>query len=278
MAPDEIESLEIHLLLEAIRQAYDYDFHAYAEASLKRRLRQWLADAGYQSFSHAQGHVLRDRGVFDSVLRGVTVNVTEMFRDPAFFRAIREHVVPYLRTYPFVKIWHAGCATGEEAYSMAILLHEAGMQRRFRIYATDINEDVLTRAQEGIFPMAKMQGFTRNYQKSGGQQSFSDYYTARYEHALLSPSLKESIVFSSHNLAVDGAFGEMHMILCRNVMIYFKPALKERCFQLFDNSIVPGGFLCLGQKERLDESKLGERYHEAVPRTRIYRKRYDALA
>jgi chemotaxis protein methyltransferase CheR len=274
MQPGEVEDVEIRLLLEGLQRIYGYDFRDYAEASIKRRLNHWLAESEFATFSQAQSHLLRDRGAFESLVRGITVNVTEMFRDPAFFKAVREQVVPFLKTYPFVKIWHAGCATGEEAYSMAILLNEEGMAGRYRMYATDINETVLQKASEGIIPMAEMQRFTRNYQKSGGSASFADYYTARYDRAILSAALKKDIVFAPHNLAVDGEFGEMNMVLCRNVMIYFKPALKERCLQLFDSSLIPGGFLCLGLKETLEKRKIGERYAELAPPLRIYRKRY----
>ncbi|MCK9386886.1 MAG: protein-glutamate O-methyltransferase CheR [Sulfuritalea sp.] len=275
MKHGEVEDVEIRLLLEGVQRIYGYDFRDYADASIKRRLTHWLAESEFDTFSQAQSLLLRDRSVFESLLRGITVNVTEMFRDPAFFRAVREQVVPFLKTYPFVKIWHAGCATGEEAYSMAILLNEEGMAGRYRMYATDINETVLQKAGEGVIPITEMQRFTRNYQKAGGTASFADYYTARYDRAMLSTALKKDIVFAPHNLAVDGEFGEMNMVLCRNVMIYFKPDLKERCLSLFDSSLLPGGFLCLGLKETLEKKKIGERYEELAPTLRIYRKRYD---
>jgi len=278
MTGDELFDLEAKLLMEGVYQVYGYDFREYAEASLRRRLKQWLSGSGYATLSLAQSNLLRDRAQFDSLLRGITVNVSEMFRDPAFFKVVREQVVPYLKTYPFVKIWHAGCATGEEAYSMAILLHEEGLKGRFRIYATDINEEVIRKAQEGIYPLQELQHFTRNYQQSGGTGSFSDYYTARYNHAILSPALRENIVFAAHNLAVDADFGEMNLILCRNVMIYFKQTLKERVLGLFDNSLVPGGFLCLGTKESLDHRKISSRYEALTPRVQIYRKRYEKTA
>jgi len=274
MTSDELVDLEIKLLLEGVYQVYGYDFREYSEASLRRRLTQWLSGSGFPTLSLAQSHLLRDRGLFDTLLRGITINVSEMFRDPAFFKAIREHVVPHLKTYPFVKIWHAGCASGEEAYSMAILLLEEGLKGRFRIYATDINEVVLRKAQEGIYPLQELQRFTRNYQHAGGMGSFSDYYTARYDHAILDSSLKENIVFAAHNLTVDAEFGEMNMILCRNVMIYFKQPLKERVLGLFDSSLGPGGFLCLGTKESLDHRQISTRYEEVKTRTQIYRKRY----
>jgi len=275
MNDDEIRDLEIRLLLEGIHQVYGYDFRDYAEASIRRRLNRWLSESPFANFSEAQSQILRERQLFEALLAGITVNVTEMFRDPLFFKAVREQVVPFLKTYPFVKIWHAGCATGEEAYSLAILLHEEGLAGRFRMYATDINEHVLQQAAEGVLSIADMQRYTRNYQRSGGTRSFADYYTARYDRAILAAELRRDIVFAPHNLAVDAEFGEMHLVLCRNVMIYFKATLKERCLRLFDDSLLPGGFLCLGMKESLERRLPRERYSELAPGTRIYRKNYD---
>jgi chemotaxis protein methyltransferase CheR len=274
MTPDELLDIEIKLLLEGIYQVYGYDFREYSEASLRRRVCHWLAGSGFATLSLAQSHILRDLTQFNSLLRGITVNVSEMFRDPQFFTTLRAHVIPYLKTYPFVKIWHAGCASGEEAYSMAILLNEEGLKGRFRIYATDINEEVIHKAHEGIYPLKEIQHFTRNYQQAGGTGSFSDYYTARYGHAILSPMLREHIVFAAHNLTMDGNFGEMNLIFCRNVMIYFKESLKDRVLNLFDSSLVPGGFLCLGSKESLDQRTISSRYEEVKSRMQIYRKRY----
>ena len=274
MTQDELIDVETKLLMEGVYQVYGYDFREYSEASLRRRLTHWLSGSGFDTLSIAQSYLLRDRSLFETLLRGITVNVSEMFRDPVFFRTIREQVVPYLMTYPFVKIWHAGCSTGEEAYSMAILLLEEGLKGRFRIYATDINGEVIRKAQEGIYPLKDLQSFTRNYQKSGGTGSFSDYYTARYDHAILNPALRENIVFAAHNLTVDADFGEMNLILCRNVMIYFKQPLKERVLELFDSSLVSGGFLCLGTKESLDHRNISDRYESIKPRMQIYRKRY----
>ena len=274
MTEEEVQAIEIRLLLEAVFQVYGYDFRDYAEASLGRRLRRWLAESGFSSFSQAQASLLRDPEAFQGLLGGITVNVTEMFRDPGFFRGLRELVVPHLKTYPFVKIWVAGCASGEEAYSLAILLQEEGLGDRFRIYATDIDQAVLHRAEQGIYPLRDMQRSTRNYQKAGGSTSFSHYYSAAYDHALLMPALKQRIVFASHNLAGDADFGEMHMVLCRNVMIYFKPPLKERVLGLFDTCLLPGGFLCLGLKEALAGNRVAPHFEELAPRLRIYRKRY----
>lgn len=275
MTEDKLLDLEIKLLMEGIFQVYGYDFRDYAEASLKRRLTQWLTLSRFRTLSYAQAELLRDPATFLTLLKGITVNVSEMFRDPAFFKAIREYVVPYLKTYPFVKIWHAGCSSGEEAYSMAILLLEEGLEGRFRIYATDINQDIISRAQQGIYPLQEMQRFTRNYQQAGGTGSFSDYYTARYDHSILSPKLKQNMVFAAHNLAVDADFGEMNLILCRNVMIYFNQPLKERVLELFDTSLVTGGFLCLGTKESLDNRHIISRYEAITGRMQIYRKRYE---
>lgn len=274
MTTEEFFDLETKLLLEGIYQVYGYDFREYSEASLRRRLSLWLSSSGIANLSLAQAQLLRDPALFASLLQGITINVSEMFRDPHFFKAIREQVIPHLKTYPYLKIWHAGCASGEEAYSMAILLREEGLQGRFCIYATDINEEVLRTAREGIYPLRAMQTFTRNYQHGGGKGSFSDYYTARYEHAILAPSLRESIVFAPHNLSADATFGEMNLILCRNVMIYFKQTLKERVLGLFDSSLAPGGFLCLGTKESLEQSRIATRYELVQPRLQIYRKQY----
>lgn len=277
MKPTELATLEMRLLVEGIQAVWGHDFRNYAESSLKRRMGHWLAESGYRTFSEAQSKLLRDRRLFESLLQAITVNVTEMFRDPPFFRALREHVVPVLRTYPFIKIWHAGCASGEEAYSLAIVMHEEGLSGRYRMYATDINELVLRRAASGMVATADMQKHTRNYQQSGGRASFADYYKVGAGGTALMPELLRDIVFAPHNLAVDQEFGEMHLVLCRNVMIYFKPALKARCFGLFDSSLVPGGFLCLGLKETLVATDLPPqcaRYEEIAPRMRIYRKAY----
>jgi chemotaxis protein methyltransferase CheR len=272
---DEQRNIEIDLLLRGIAAVYGYDFTQYAEASLRRRMVQWLSHSPFRTFAEAQSAILHDPALFEKVLRALTITVSEMFRDPEVFRAIREQVMPHLKTYPFVKIWDAGCASGEEAYSMAILMEEEGFGGRYRIYATDINQQVLKRAQEGIFPLRDMRLFTYNYQKSGGRSSFSEYYTAQYEHAMLTPSLREGMVFASHNLAVDGVFGEMQLVLCRNVLIYFKQPLKERALSLLDSSLVPGGFLCLGTKETVEGRGIAEHYQEVARGTRIYRKRYD---
>jgi chemotaxis protein methyltransferase CheR len=265
----------IERFLDAIYRASGHDFRDYAEASRTRRLTLWLQRSPFGSFQEAQEALARDPALLEGLVEGLTVNVTEMFRDPGFFQALRSEVVPHLLTHPHVRIWLAGCASGEEAYSVAILLNEEGLAGRFRIYATDVNPQVLETAKAGILPLRPMRQFTRNYQLGGGRGCFADYYTARYDRALLEPSLKDAIVFAAHNLATDSDFAEMHLILCRNVLIYFKPPLRERALGLFDASLPGGGFLCLGLKESLAHTGLARTYRELPGRQRIYRKRYD---
>jgi len=274
MALDSVAKIELDLLLAGVEKVYGYDFRDYSPASLQRRMRLWLSRSGFPSYGAAIPEVLRQPLLFEELLHGITVNVSDMFRDPEVFRALREQVIPHLRTYPFVKVWVAGCAGGEEAYSLAILLQEEGFGGAFRIYATDIDKEVLRRAKEGHLQLREMRNYTRNYQESGGTTSFSQYYCADHDHAMLTPSLREQVVFASHNLAADGVFGDMQLVLCRNVLIYFNDRLKDRALDLLDSSLVPGGFLCLGTKEALDGRGIAPRYEELVPRKRIYRKRY----
>lgn len=274
MNEDGVRQVEIGLLLEGLQQVHGYDFRQYNEASLRRRLEQWLSGTDYLSFGAALSAVLRDAAACEALVRGITVNVTEMFRDPAFFLALRKDVVPYLQTWPHAKLWVAGCATGEEVYSLAIVLHEEGLIERCRIYATDINQKVLETAQKGIYPLKSMQQYTRNYQKAGGRAAFSDYYQARYDHAIMDPGLRRNVLFAVHNLVTDADFSEMQLILCRNVLIYFQPTLKAQVIGLFDRCLTPGGFLCLGAKEVLEGYSCDARYAEQVPRSRIYRKGY----
>lgn len=268
----QVEDVEVDLLLEAIYRKYGYDFRNYARASIKRRILNQLAEAGLETISELQSVILRDEGFFREFVVHLTVNVSEMFRDPAFFRAVRELVIPVLKTYPFLRIWHAGCSTGQEVYSMAIVLHEEGLLKRTRIYATDVNEEVLRIAREGIFPAKKMQEYTANYQKAGGKESFANYYSARYGLTILEPWLREGIVFAAHNLVTDGCFGEMNAIFCRNVLIYFNMELKNRVIGLFHESLVHGGFLCLGSKESLIHTKYADAFEEVRSGTKIYRK------
>jgi chemotaxis protein methyltransferase CheR len=267
-----LEWLEMSLLFEGIYRHYGVDFRAYAPAILLRRLRRRLELEGLTTISSLQDRVFRDPQCLGRLVDDLTVNATSMFRDPSFFLAFREQVVPVLRTYPFLRVWHAGCATGEEVYSLAILLAEEGLYERTRLYATDVNESVLRRAREGIYPLTKMREYTVNYQQSGGKRAFSDYYTARYDAALFDPQLARHVVFARHNLVTDRSFSEFHVVFCRNVMIYFGRSLKERVIGLFHESLVRGGLLALGRRESLRFTSHEERFEPFVALERVYRK------
>lgn len=246
-----IEAEELKQMLEAVRAVYGYDFTDYAEVSVKRRVTSFMGNRKLESIDTLQRMLLSDDKLFEEFIREISVTVTEMFRDPTFYRAIREKVVKRLRTYPFIKIWLAGCATGEEVYSLSILLKEEGILGRSVIYATDINQRSLQIAREGIYPLEYMKSYTTNYQQAGGRGNFSDYYIAKYGSALFDQSLRENVVFSSHNLATDKSFNEFQMIICRNVMIYFNQQLQSRVIGLFHDSLCSFGFLGLGNKESL---------------------------
>lgn len=246
-----VEDIEIRLLLEGVYRYYGYDFRDYAASSLKRRLTDMLISENLPNISSLQARLLHDKSCVDRLLAKLSINVTSMFRDPEFYLSFRTKLVPYLKTYPFIRIWHAGCSTGEEAYSLAILLEEEGLYHRCRIYVTDFNAQVLHKAEKGIFPLSHMQEYTRNYQLAGGKRAFSDYYTAQYGGALFNPSLKKNMVFSVHNLATDSSFNEFNVVLCRNVMIYFNKALQARVYDLIYKSMSMFGFLGLGAKESL---------------------------
>ncbi len=269
---NENEKIEIDLILQAIYQKYGYDFRDYAKASIRRRLRYRLSQSNLKTISEMQHKLINDKKFFDRLLLDLTINVTEMFRDPTFFKVLREIVISELKKQPFIKVWHAGCSSGEEIYSTAILLKENGMYESSLIYATDTNELVLDKAKSGIFPIEKMKDFTVNYRKAGGLASFADYYTARYDNAIMDNSLKKNIVFSNHNLVTDSVFGEMDLIMCRNVLIYFNRELQERVFRLFRDSLRPGGFLCLGSKETVRFSSLSEDFENAIENEKIYRR------
>ncbi|MFU8818516.1 MAG: CheR family methyltransferase [Desulfurivibrio sp.] len=269
----EIEDLEISLLLEGVYQRYGYDFRDYSRAHIRRRLRHRLGLSGMADFGAMLHRVLSDRDFFEYLLRDLSINVTEMFRDPAAYRRIRQEVVPLLKTYPFVKIWHAGCSTGEEVYSMAILLEEEGLLPRCRIYATDFNQVALKKAREGIYPLELARQYSTNYQKSGGRESLSDYYRTDNEHMLLKGRLREQVVFADHNLVTDGVFSEVQLVVCRNVVIYFNRDLQERIMQTFYESLCPGGLLWLGSKESLRLLKIGESFSELYPDEKIFKKR-----
>jgi chemotaxis protein methyltransferase CheR len=267
-----LERIEIELLLEGIYRQYGFDFRSYAYASIRRRLWKRVHAEGLSSISELQALVLHDAPAMERLLLDLSVSVTAMFRDPSFYRAFRDVVVPLLRTYPFVRIWHAGCSTGEEVYSTAIVLEEEGLLDRSRIYATDINEAVLQIARAGIFPLNRMQEYTENYIRAGGTRSFSEYYTAKYDGALFSPSLTRNTVFSQHNLVTDRSFSEFHVVFCRNVLIYFDRELQNRVHTLFYDSLVTFGILALGSKESLRFSQYEDCYEKLDSKEKIFRK------
>jgi chemotaxis protein methyltransferase CheR len=269
--PD-LERIEIELLLEGIFRHYGFDFRSYAYASIRRRLWKRIEAEGFSTVSELQASVLHQPPMMEKLLLDLSINVTAMFRDPNFYKAFRERVVPLLRTYPYIRIWHAGCATGEEVYSMAILLQEEGLYDRSRIYATDINEVVLARAKEGIFPLDRMQEYTENYIAAGGKRAFSDYYTAKYGGALFNSSLTKNVVFSLHNLVTDRSFAEFNVILCRNVLIYFDKSLQARVHGLFYDSLANFGILVLGSKESLRFSPYEDSYEQINGPEKIFRK------
>jgi chemotaxis protein methyltransferase CheR len=269
---EDIERIELDCLLEAVFRRYGFDFREYAPASLRRRVSRRVKLENVGSVSALQERVLRDPAVMEKLLLDLSINVTAMFRDPSFFVALREKVLPALRTYPFTRIWVAGCSTGEEVYSLAILLEEEGLYDRARIYATDLNEAVLEQAREGVFPLAKMQEYTHNYLRAGGTRSFSDYYVSAYDGATFDHSLVRNVVFAQHNLASDRSFNEFQLILCRNVMIYFDPALQARVHALFHDSLARLGMLALGHKESLRFTPSAARYQELDEEERLYKK------
>jgi chemotaxis protein methyltransferase CheR len=272
----ETERIELRLLLEAVYLKYGYDFRNYSMAHIKRRIEHRLTLAGLASISMLQHAVLHDGVMFQTFLQDLSINVSEMFRDPPFYRALRNEILPMLETYPSFKIWHAGCSAGQEVYSMAILLHEAGMRERGLVYATDFNPAILEQAREAAFPLAQLKDYTAKYQQAGGENSFADYYTADNERAVLRSFLKERTFFSEHNLVTDGVFGEMHLVVCRNVLIYFDRSLQDRVVGLFLDSLCPGGFLCLGSKESLRFSSHAEKFEIVSEKDKIYRKRRTA--
>lgn len=268
------EQLEIELLLAGIRKRYGYDFTHYSHASLIRRLDRAREQAKVACFTELLDKLLHDEKCFDEFLKHMSITVTEMFRDPIFYKAVREQLVPVLKTFPFVKIWHAGCATGEEAYSMALLLYEEGFLDRTQIYATDFNKHSLDRASSGVYPAKHMAAYAANYRAAGGTRDFSGYYSDGYELAKFKDFLKERITFSYHNLVTDGVFGEMNLICCRNVLIYFDKTLQDHVLSKFTESLRHGGFLCLGNKESLNFTAAKKQFESVDARQRIYRKTY----
>jgi chemotaxis protein methyltransferase CheR len=269
----ELERLELDLLLEAIHQRYGYDFRGYARASLRRRLWRRTDLEGLRSLSGLQERVLHDPLCMERLLTDLSVNVTEMFRDPPVHAALRDEVFPLLRTHPFIRIWVAGCSTGEEVVSIAISLREKDLLGRALIYATDMDAEVLARARLGSFPLDRLQGYTRNYLEAGGVEVFSAYYTVSGDRAVFDPALLRDVVFAQHNLATDRSFNEFHLVVCRNVLIYFGRDLQDRVLQLFDESLGRRGVLALGRKETITGTVLENRYEPLVEAERIYRKR-----
>jgi chemotaxis protein methyltransferase CheR len=269
---DDLEEIELSLLLEGIYRKYGFDFREYAPASLRRRVWRRAHAEGLTTLSALQDKLLHDPVCMERLLLDLSINVTAMFRDPAFYVAFREKIIPLLRTYPFTRIWVAGCSTGEEVYSLAILLQEEELYDRTRIYATDINESVLDRARAGVFPLEKMREYTQNYIRAGGKRAFSEYYLAKYDGAQFQRSLIDNVVFAQHNLVSDRSFNEFHTILCRNVMIYFDRALQDRVHSLFYESLTHFGVLGLGSKESIRFSPFEDRYEELDASERLFRK------
>jgi chemotaxis protein methyltransferase CheR len=265
--------IEFRLLIEAIYHLYHYDFREYAPASLRRRLKTALPRFNCATLSQLQDRVMHEPDIFAGLLDYLTVQVSEMFRDPTYFRALREQVIPLLRTYPSLKVWVAGCSAGEEAYSIAILLREEGLLKRTLIYATDINPRTLQKAAAGVYDLDRIAGFTVNHRASGAASSLSDYYTAAYGRAVFDKSLKEHIVFSDHSLATDSVFAEMHLVSCRNVLIYFNRELQDRALGLFHDSLCRQGFLGIGSKESLRFTAQAEGFDPLVKQERLYQKR-----
>ena len=268
----DLEMIEIQLLTEGIYRHYGFDFRDYSLPSLRRRIWKRIYAEGLTTVSGLIEKVLHDSSSMERRLLDLSINTTAMFRDPTFYLAFRRKVVPMLRTYPFVRIWHAGCSTGEEVYSMAMLLQEEGVYDRCRIYATDINEAVLQKAKNGIFPIATMQENTSNYIAAGGLGTFSDYYTARYDYTIFRPSLRDNVVFAQHNLVTDASFNHFNVILCRNVLIYFNNELQDRVQQLFLDSMEMFGILGLGKKESIRFTRVADHYEELDAEEKIYRR------
>lgn len=266
--------IEIEALLEATYNRYGYDFREYSKAHVRRRILQRMQLSRLESVSMLQHKVLHDPGFAELFLKDLSINVTEMFRDPEFYKAVREKVVPLLKTWSYIKIWHAGCSTGEEVYSMAILLTEEGLMNRTLIYATDFNQHALEQAKEGIFSASNMKKYAQNYQNSGPKAAFSDYYHAQYDSAIMNASLKKNIVWANHNLVTDSDFAETHLVVCRNVLIYFNEKLQSKVHRTFHSSLVNGGILCLGNKESLRFTDFSSHFQEVDKKQKIYKKNY----
>jgi len=270
-----IENIELELLLQDVFLQDGYDFRNYTRAHVKRRVNDRLVQEGLKSISELQNLILHHPRAFDRLVQDLSINVTEMFRNPDFYKSVREKVIPILKTYPFLKIWHAGCATGEEVFSFAIMLKEEGLLERTQIYATDFNPYVIEKARKGIFPIRYIKEYTANYQKAGGKESFSDYYHANDEWVIFDKSLSKNMVFAEHNLVTDGVFAEMNMIVCRNVLIYFNRELQNKVLGLLHSNLVTGGYLALGTKESLMFSDNQKKYKVVDARQKIFKKKYE---
>lgn len=272
--PSIVKDDEIEILLNDILELYGYDFTQYSKASIKRRINRICLLDKFASFAELRYTIRNHPDYLKRFIEEVTVNVTEMFRDPHFYKTLREEILPQLATNPFIRIWFAGCSTGEEVYSLAILLKEANLYHRSLLYATDINPDVLVKAREGLFPLRLMKTYSENYNLSGGTEDFSSYYTANYNYAKFNEDLKDKMIYSTHNLATDRSFNEFQLIICRNVLIYFDKELQSKVFRLFDESLEPLGFLALGSKETIRFSELEKNYKQHKTE-KIYRKVYE---
>lgn len=269
----EAEILEIDLLFEAMYRRYGYDFRNYAFASAQRRVLHNMKKNKIESIGELQHRLIHDEQVADALLIDLSINVTEMFRDPLLFKTLRNNILPALAKDEHLKIWHAGCSSGEEAYSMAILLNELGLLEKTQLYATDFNNQILKQAKKGILQLGDMRSHIKNYQSSGGIQEFTNYYRAKHGHAILDKLLKKNIMFSNHNLTGDGVFGEMNLIICRNVLIYFDKKLQNRVFELFLDSMAENGILCLGSHETLSMSSVAKQFETISEPHRIYKKK-----
>ncbi|WP_445430846.1 CheR family methyltransferase [Chryseobacterium indoltheticum] len=271
LEPSIIKDEEVEYLIKDVYELYGYDFSQYSRASFKRRINRICLIERFTSFAELRYTIINEPEYLKRFVEEVTVNVTEMFRDPYFFKGLREKILPQLGTYPLIRIWVAGCSTGEEAYSIAILLKEANLYHKSLIYGTDLNPSVLETARAGVFPLQQMKLYSENYMLSGGKKDFSDYYTANYDSAKFDKSLQEKLILSTHNLVSDSSFNSFQLIVCRNVLIYFDRGLQERVFRLFDNSLENLGFLALGAKETIRFSKLDKNFHQ-VDDQRIWKK------
>ena len=268
----ELEALELDLLLRAVQSRYGYDFHDYAKASIIRRVKKHLDEVSVGQISELIPLFLRDSRAFYRFVKSLSVVVTEMFRDPEVFRVLRAEVIPVLKTYPFIKIWHAGCASGQEVYSLAIVLEEEGILDRCQIYATDFNDDALKLARKGIYPAEDIEKYENNYRLGGGKRKAADYWVSRYDSIKINSRLAQRVTFANHNLVTDGVFGEMNLVMCRNVLIYFNEQLQDRALNLINDSLCPRGFLCIGRRESLNFSQVRSQLEDVDNTLRIYRK------